>query len=268
MKIAVMGAGAMGGWFIRSWAGDHEIAVYDLCKDKKKSLRDISARWLNGPADLQDFCPQMLLNAASIGNAVSAFESVLPFVNEDCLLADTASIKGELAEYYNDLPNPFVSVHPMFGPRFGDMEALKNENAIIIAESDPPGKEFFNDFFCRFQINVYAYSFEEHDRLMGKSLALPFTASFLFAAGLNEKEEKKEEKKVPGTSFKAHREMAGKLFQENDDMLTAVMMNPAAIDILDRLSAGLEFLKHVIKSGDREEMTGYIIRLREMVNAV
>ena len=40
----------------------------------------------------------------------------------------------------------FVSTHPMFGPTFGKMKDLSNENAIIIKESDEEGKAFFREF--------------------------------------------------------------------------------------------------------------------------
>jgi len=258
MRIAIIGAGAMGSWFINSWAHEHELAVFDPAPGIRETLPEMGVQWLDNIAAVKEFQPQLLLDAVSIAATIPVFEEVLPFLPADCLLADITSVKGELPGFYSRQDHPFVSLHPMFGPRFADLDYLKNENVIIISQSDTTGKEFFNEFFRGFDVHVYYYSFEEHDRLMARSLALPFTASFLFAAGL-------KEQTIPGTTYKKHLEISRKLLMENDDLLASVMMNPATIEILERMSAGLEFLKHVIKGGDYDEMKLYFKRLRQPV---
>jgi len=47
----------------------------------------------------------------------------------------------------------------MFGPTFGDIRNLRNENAIIIKESDPEGADLFRKLYEELKINVYDYSF-------------------------------------------------------------------------------------------------------------
>ena len=42
------------------------------------------------------------------------------------------------------------------------MAGLSQENAVIITESVPEGRRFFDAFFARLGVRVFGYSFEEH----------------------------------------------------------------------------------------------------------
>ena len=118
-------------------------------------------------------------------------------ISRDCILGDIASVKGDIVDYYKRCPFRFVSVHPMFGPTFADMASLKEENVIIIKESDQEGAQFFRQLFERLGVKVFEYSFAEHDKMMAYSLTLPFVSSMAFAACV-------KNRVVPGTTFAKH----------------------------------------------------------------
>ena len=141
MRIAVLGCGKMGSWLANLLSGEHEVAAFDRNSANVSTLKNVAP--LKTLEDLKKFSPQMLINAVSLQNTVSAFDSAVPFLSKECLICDVASVKQGLEEYYSKSGFRFCSVHPMFGPTFANLGMLSGENAVIIIESDPKGTDFF-----------------------------------------------------------------------------------------------------------------------------
>jgi len=252
-----MGTGHMGGWFVQTLREEHELAIYDTNFEKMERIK--GATKLENISDLQSFGPALLLNAVTLGNTIAAFKAALPYLPDSCLIADVASIKSHLSDYYVQIPFRFVSVHPMFGPTFADMESPEQENAVIITESDPQGAEFFRNFFTSLGLRVFGYSFGEHDKMMSYSLTLPFVSSLIFAACA-------DIKAVPGTTFKKHMNIAKSLLAEDNNLLTEILFNSFSLHEVETITARLEFLKHIIKQKDHEEAEEFFDRLRRNIN--
>lgn len=244
MKIAVAGIGRMGSWLARSLEEDCELAVYDTDGTRLSAIH--KAARLRNLKELADFAPRLFINAVSLQATINVFREAEPFLSPNCLLCDLASIKGEIPAYYQDSGRRFVSIHPMFGPNFADMDSLKRENAVIISESNPEGAAFFNAFFQRFKINIFSCSFAEHDRMMAYSLTMPFVSSMVFAANV-------DSHAVPGTTFKRHLEVARGVLSEDDRLLAEVLFNPHSLSQVEKVARKLDFLAHVIKARDYEE---------------
>lgn len=253
-KIAVLGAGHMGSWFIRELKQNYPVAVFDINTEKLNEFEGITP--LKDISDLKTFQPQLLINAVSLKHTVEAFEKAVPFLPEGCLIADIASIKGNIPVFYLKQKFPFVSIHPMFGPHFANLHQIKDENVILISESNDQGIEFFKDFFKIFNLKIFEYSFAVHDELMADALTLPFSSSIVFSAC-------KSTSTVPGTTYRRHKEIAWKLLQEDDYLLAEVLFNPTSFKQLEKITTSLEFLKHVIKAKDYEEAERYFDRLRK-----
>lgn len=256
MKIAILGAGKMGGWLARELAMENEVAVYDRNPAKARALSGVHA--LRSLSDLKNFQPALLINAVSLQDTIAVFESAVPHLPGDCMLADGASIKGALPGYYVRSGHRFVSVHSMFGPTHAKMEALKEENAIIIKESDAEGKKFFREFFTRLGVHLFEYTFQEHDAMMAYSLTTPFASSLVFAATV-------DNTAVPGTNFRKQLQLAHGLLSEDDHLLAEILFNPHSLGQLEKITGRLEFLKHIIKGRDYEEMKRFLDGLRKNV---
>jgi len=256
MKIAIIGAGNMGSWLIRQLAEEHEVAAFDTVS--KEGAASSAVQWLSSLSELEAFAPQMLINAVSLQNTVTLFKDAVGLLPTDCLLVDVASVKSDFKDHYADWGLPYVSVHPMFGPTFANMDSLREESAIIINESDEDGKQFFVDFFAHLGIKVFEYSFDEHDQMMAYALTTPFVASLVFAGCI-------DTTTVPGTTFKRHRLLAEGLLSEDDHLLTEVLFNPSSLKQLDKITNKLEFLKHVIRAKDSEEAQEYFATLRKNI---
>jgi len=222
--------------------------------DKLRGLENMET--LSGLSGIRTFKPGMLINAVGLQQTVSVFDEAAPYIPGDCIVADVVSIKAEVIPYYERCPFRFVSVHPMFGPTFADMASLKEESAIIIKESDREGARFFQGIFERLGVRVVEYSFSQHDEMMACALTLPFLSSMAFAACI-------DGHGIPGTTFAKHVNIAGGLLSEDDHLIAEILFNPHSISELEKVTAKLEYLKHIIRDRDKEELEFYLQRLRK-----
>ena len=256
MRILVLGAGRMGAWFVEELCLDHEVAIYDLDKRKLKYFFNVT-RFLE-PSEAEGFAPELVINAVSIANIHDAFEDFLPYLPDECIFSDIASVKTGIHELYKNLGKKFVSTHPMFGPTFANVRDLSNENAIIIKESDEDAKSFFQDFYRGLKLNVHEYTFEEHDQTIAYSLSSPFASSMVFAACMKKQE-------APGTTFRKHLDIAKGLFSEDDHLLSEIMFNPYTVRQIEDINSKLAYLTHIIRGRDYEEMQKFLNNLRHNI---
>jgi len=114
--ILIAGYGRMGSWFARRLGNGNQIAIFDpgLIGSEPEIVNGLIA----DPSEASGFSPDIFLNCSGLGSTVRVFEMFEPFLGGDCLLADIASVKKGLPDYYASSQRKFVSIHPMFG-RYG-----------------------------------------------------------------------------------------------------------------------------------------------------
>jgi prephenate dehydrogenase len=201
----------------------------------------------------------MVINAVNLEITVSVFKEILPFLSKDCILADITSVKNGLRKFYPETGRRFVSTHPMFGPTFANLKDLSGQSAIIISESDEEGKNFFKGFFESFNLNIFEYSFVEHDQTIAYSLSIPFASTMVFAACMKKQE-------APGTTFRKHLDIAKGLFSEDDFLLSEVLFSPFTLEQLERISEQLEHLQEIIRERNTEKMRKFLSGLRKNIH--
>ena len=221
MKILVLGAGKMGSFFIDLLSFDHEVAVYE--KDAKRMRFTYNCQRFADLEEIRQFKPELVINAVTVKYTIAAFEEVMPFLPKDCIISDISSVKTGLKDFYEKTGHPYVSTHPMFGPTFANLQQLSEENAIIINEGDYMGRIFFKDLYQKLGLNIYEYSFDEHDRTVAYSLSIPFVSTFVFAAVMKHQD-------APGTTFKRHMKIAQGVLNEDDYLLQEILFNPYTHD--------------------------------------
>ncbi len=256
MRIAIIGAGNMGSWLVESLCLDYEVGVYDVDRSKLKYF--FNSRKFLYYDEIMDFKPDILINAVSLDRTFELFDEIVSYLPDNCIVADITSVKSGLSEYYKKLGKRFVSTHPMFGPTFANVKNLKNENAIIITESDEEGKEFFREFFGKLKLKVHEYSFKEHDETIAYSLSIPFASTMVFAACMKEQE-------APGTTFKKHFSIAEGLLSEDDFLLSEILLSPDSLSQVERISDQMESLKTMIRSRDKDQLKGFFEMLRSNI---
>ncbi len=243
----------MGSWLVEALCLDFEVGIYDVDRNKLKYF--FNSRKFLYYEEIADFSPDILINAVSLDKTLTLFNEIIPYLPEKCIISDITSVKSGMAEYYNKLGRRFVSTHPMFGPTFGNVKDLRNENAIIITESDEDGKEFFREFYNSLNIKIHDYTFKEHDETTAYSLSIPFSSTMVFAACM-------KEQAAPGTTFKKHFGIAQGLLSEDDFLLTEILLNPHSLNQVERINEQMESLIKMIRARDKEQLKGFFQMLR------
>ena len=256
MKILILGAGKMGSFFTDLLSFEHEVAVYD--QEPRKMRFTYNCARFTSLEEVKQFEPQLLINAVTMKYTIAAFESVMPFMQQQCIVSDIASVKTGLHEYYKGCNHPFVSSHPMFGPTFANLNQLSDENAIIISEGDYMGRIFFRDLYSRIGLHISEYTFDEHDETVAYSLSIPFVSTFTFAAVMKHQD-------APGTTFKRHLAIARGVLSEDDTLLREILFNPRTGRQVEKIRTELKELLEIIDRRDEDGLNAYLCRIRENI---
>lgn len=256
MRILVLGAGKMGSFFLDLLSFEHETAVYE--KNPERLRFTYNTLRFTALDEIDDFHPELVINAVTVKYTISAFKEVMPHLPADCIISDISSVKTGLKDFYEHCGHRYVSTHPMFGPTFANLNQLSHENAIIISEGDYMGRIFFKDLYSRLGLNIYEYSFEEHDKTVAYSLSIPFVSTFVFAAVMKHQD-------APGTTFKRHMNIAKGVLNEDDFLLQEILFNPYTSEQVEQIRTELKLLLEIIDNKDAESMKEYLTKIRDNV---
>lgn len=256
MRILVLGAGKMGSFFLDLLSFEHETAVYE--KNPERLRFTYNTLRFTALDEIDEFRPELVINAVTVKYTISAFKEVMPHLPADCIISDISSVKTGLKDFYEHCGHRYVSTHPMFGPTFANLNQLSHENAIIISEGDYMGRIFFKDLYSRLGLNIYEYSFEEHDKTVAYSLSIPFVSTFVFAAVMKHQD-------APGTTFKRHMNIAKGVLNEDDFLLQEILFNPHTSEQVEQIRTELKLLLEIIDNKDAEGMKEYLTKIRDNV---
>lgn len=246
----------MGSFFIDTLSFDHEVAVYE--KNPQHLRYTYNCQRFTTLDEIKEFEPELCINAVTVKYTIPAFDEVIPYLPEKCIISDISSVKTNLKEYYEGTGRPYVSSHPMFGPTFANLNQLHEENAIIINEGDYMGRCFFRDLYSKLGLNIYEYTFDEHDRTVAYSLSIPFVSTFVFAGVMKHQD-------APGTTFKRHMRIAKGVLGEDDYLLQEILFNPYTHDQVSEIRNELKELLDIIDRKDADGMQQYLTKIRKNI---
>ena len=256
MRILILGAGKMGAFLADVLSPIHEVAIFDQDRTKLRFL--FNTIKISDKEEIRDFNPEIVINAVTIKYTIEAFESILDYISPNCILSDIASVKTGLHEFYLESKHPFASTHPMFGPTFANLNDLSTQYAILIKESDHLAKIFFKDLFLSLNLNLFEYTFEEHDKTIAYSLTTPFVSTLAFTGVM-------EPQEAPGTTFKKHLQIAQGLLAEDEYLVQEILYNPYSVKQIDAIQKQIDRLKHIIINKDNEELRAYLAESRKNI---
>ena len=228
MRILILGAGKMGTFLTDVLSFQHETAVFDTDPQKLRFVYH-TYRFTN-------------------------IDEIREF-SRDCIISDIASVKTGLQEYYEKSGFRYVSTHPMFGPTFASLGNLSSENAIIIKEGDHMGRIFFKDLYQNLHLNIFEYSFDEHDETVAYSLSIPFVSTFVFSAVMKHQD-------APGTTFKKHMAIAQGVLNEDDYLLQEILFNPRTMPQVENIRRELKELLQILSDKDADGFKQYLSKIR------
>ncbi|MEG1915474.1 MAG: prephenate dehydrogenase/arogenate dehydrogenase family protein [Muribaculaceae bacterium] len=254
MKILILGAGKMGTFFADVLSFKHEVGMFDTNPQRLRFT--FNTQRMTELEEVREFNPDLVINAVTVKYTLEAFTKILPYLSDNCIISDIASVKTGLPEFYATCKHPFVSTHPMFGPTFASLSNLSSENAIIISESDHLGKVFFKDLYSSLHLNIFEYTFSQHDETIAFSLSIPFASTLVFGSVMKHQD-------APGTTFKRHMAIAHGLMSEDDYLLSEILFNPNTPEQLEKIQIQLTRLQEIVKSHDSDAMEAYLEEVRE-----
>ena len=243
----------MGSFFTDLLSFDHEVAVYDI--DPKRLRFMYNTQRFTSMEEIDAFEPELVINAVSLKYTLKVFDEVIPHLPKSCILSDISSVKTGFKEYYEKSGFHYVSTHPMFGPTFANLGKLSDENAIIINEGDYMGRCFFKDLYSRLGLNIFEYTFEEHDQTVAYSLSIPFISTFAFAAVMKHQD-------APGTTFKRHMKIAKGVLSEDDTLLREILFNPYTKGQVEQIRREMKEIIEIIDNRDEEHMQQDLTKIR------
>ena len=256
MRILILGAGKMGSFFADVLSFEHELAVYDINPQRLRFMYNCYR--FTSLDEIKEFKPELVINAATVKYTLEAFNQVLPALPPDCILSDIASVKTGLKDFYEKNGFRYVSTHPMFGPTFANLDQLSTENAIIIKEGDCLGRVFFKDLYQRLGLNIFEYTFQEHDETVAYSLSIPFVSTFVFAAVMKHQD-------APGTTFKKHMKIAQGVLGEDNYLLQEILFNPHTSQQVEQIRTELNELLTIINQKDEKGIASYLNKIRKHI---
>ena len=256
MKILILGAGKMGVFLTDVLCLQHEVALFDTNPQKLRFV--FNTLRMTEMEEIRAFEPELVINCVTLKYTIEAFDAVIPFLPKNCIISDIASVKTGLQQYYEKAGFHYVSTHPMFGPTFATLDNLQSQNAIIISESDHLGKSFFKDLYSTLKLNVFEYSFDEHDKITAYSLSVPFASTLTFASIMKPIE-------APGTTFKRHLDIAKGLLSEDDYLLSEILFNPNTPEQIENIRSELANLLEIIEQKDTARMKDFLSKVRENI---
>jgi len=87
------GAGRVGSFFVGLLSFHHKVAVFET--DAQKLRFVYHALRFTEHEEIQDFAPELVINAVPLKYTLEAFRQVEEFLPKDCILADIASVKTD-----------------------------------------------------------------------------------------------------------------------------------------------------------------------------
>jgi prephenate dehydrogenase/chorismate mutase len=260
-RIAVIGAGRMGGWFASYFAGlAHSLIIFDQSQEKSRKLaHELHAKKAKS---LEEIVTEADLVVVAIPISDSA-----PMIKKLALLSqkhlssrskrtplrvlELCSVKQPLVEAgligkkaTKGLPGnvTLYSIHPMFGP---DVKHFAQNKILEISEEEE-NDGLITGLFPHFRI--YRLDARTHDKMMSYILSLPHLLALLFADIIGS--EAPLLKMYSGPSFERMLDMSRKVLSESPSVYFEIQSsNKENSKMVKQLRRSLELLSRL--RGDR-----------------
>ena len=229
MKVAIIGAGAMGKWFA-SFAKQNlgEVTVADInIARSKKVAKEVGVK---AEETCEDAVAQadVAIIAVPIEKTPEVVKSMARAMRAGTLLMDVASVKSDVVHAMNELKVnlELVSIHPLFGP---GSTILKGKDFVAVPVK--PGKLYaqFKNRLIKLGATVTEMEAEEHDRVMAISQCLTHFVLLSYLSALRSMKETKLAEKLSTPMFSTLLELAKAALAGSPDLYGEIqVMNRSA----------------------------------------
>ncbi len=247
-SVGIIGYGRLGSTLARLLAPHYSITAYDPYANVPRPLRVESMNELVCGSDL------VIITVGP--NALDGVISELASAAAECGVtgvAESSSFKRGNIEKLTVLPDGVATagIHPMFGH---GVRSTRGHSVIVtpVPGRDDGGHELFKDLFERAGFRTIVLDSDEHDRIMGVVLGLPYAISLALDKIIGENPNLYYESS--GTTFKALFTAYATSLSQQDLALELVGRPESKSAIRILAEALLEIADGVFESrGDREQ---------------
>ncbi len=273
--ILIIGLGLIGGSLAGSLKEEGysgKIYAYDLREDrinlaKKNGFID------DGFTNLKDI-PWEEIDLVVIASPVKTFkkvaESIKPYLNENIVITDVGSVKGELVKELKEILKPyrFIGGHPIAGTEKEGVEnavigLFKNKRFIITDDNKDEAVNRLKKLWEDLGSNVEFMNPNDHDFIFAAVSHLPHAVAYALVHSLIGLSNQSDIDlfKYPGAGFKDFTRIAASspeiwkdIFLENKENL---------LKSIEEYQKALDILKELIEKEDSEGLKQYISESRD-----
>ncbi|MEM3550428.1 MAG: prephenate dehydrogenase/arogenate dehydrogenase family protein [Candidatus Bathyarchaeia archaeon] len=231
MKVAVIGAGKMGGWFSKFFA---EQGMQVVVSDKETQKLEKLAEMLN--VEIADNVNAVkradrILICVPIENFESVIAEIQQYIRPEQEVMDICSVKelpvNIMHRYIKDAR--ILGTHPLFGP---GVKNIKNQNFVLTPTNTREKRlaEEWGSWLRNKGAKVFIMSPTEHDKLMSIVLGLPYFLGLVVCDTLTGHNQFSQVKKVSGISFKLLMMLAEAVASEEAEFSASLQINLPEIE--------------------------------------
>ena len=264
MKIAILGAGKMGVWFVKFFLAEgYSVVVADRKQEKLTKLKQELA------VETADFA-EAVANAdrVLICVSISAFEEIVkkisPAVRDGQIVMDICSIKDvPVQTMHKHLKGGLIlGMHPVFGPGSTTIE----NKTFVLTPTNSQEEAFaadFKEWLETKKARVFVMPPEKHDQLMSVVLGLPHFLGLVACDTLFEQADYPETKDVAGTTYRMLFTLAEVAALENPELFASLQLSLPELEKIEGsfIEKANEWL-NLIKQKDRAAITRKMEQLK------
>jgi prephenate dehydrogenase len=234
MKIAILGAGKMGVWFVNFCKENGEQVI--LADRNKEKLARLGKELGVETGDFADAVKKAdnVIICVSISAFADVVKKIAPGVREGQTVVDICSVKEQPVKIMHQYIKKglVLGTHPVFGP---GSKGVRNK-AYILTPTNPKEEAFaekYKTWLEKVGARVFIMSPKKHDELMSVVLGFPHFLGLVACDTLLEQADYAETKNVAGTTYRMLFTLAEATALENPELFSSLQLSLPEIEKIE-----------------------------------
>ena len=234
MKIAILGAGKMGVWFVKFCKENGEQVI--LADRNKEKLARLGKELGVETGDFADAVKKAdnVIICVSISAFADVVKKIAPGVREGQTVVDICSVKEQPVKIMHQYIKKglVLGTHPVFGP---GSKGVRNK-AYILTPTNPKEEAFaekYKTWLEKVGARVFIMSPKKHDELMLVVLGFPHFLGLVACDTLLEQADYAETKNVAGTTYRMLFTLAEATALENPELFSSLQLSLPEIEKIE-----------------------------------
>ncbi len=271
MRVAIIGAGKMGRWFVRFFKDEgYSVVVSSRTRSKAEALRNkFGVELADTNVDAVEGADWVLL-CVSLDGLEPVLKEVGSHIKEGQAVMDISSIKeipvNLLHKYVTN--GVTLGTHPVFGP---GAKGVGGQNFVLtpVNTEEKRFSEEFKDWLEARDTRVAVMEPRRHDELMSLVLGFPHFVGLVAGDALLDSTNYLEAKQVGGATYRLLLTLAGAVAAEEPVFYSNLHISLPEVEkieglFLEKVEDWLKLVKQKDCSGFRRKMEQVKKRLREL----